>query len=68
MSELADAAEGVLALAFGGFLFITVGGALTRSMTGPSLIDLQFWGVTYVIAAIVLAVLTVIMAARSILD
>lgn len=49
-----EAAQAVLALAFGGFLFLTLGSAGTSTMSGSLLVDLRFWGILYILTAIVL--------------
>lgn len=67
MSGFGDAAEAVLALAIGGFLFITIGSALASTSSGTPLVNFQFWGVLYVMAAVVLAIGTVYAFARSVL-
>jgi len=66
MSEFADAARAVGALAFGGFLFIVVGGIFASSSALDPMINLRFWGVIYLLVAILLAVGTVYAALVSI--
>lgn len=68
MTSTMDAFEAVVGLAFGGFLFLTLGSAVTSSMSGSPFIDFQFWGIIYIIAAIVIAVVTAYAAALSILN
>ena len=68
MGEIADAFRAVGALAFGGFLFILIGGAISSSMSTQPMIDLRLWGVIYILAAIVLAVTVVYAAVQSILS
>jgi hypothetical protein len=68
MSEIADALRAILALGFGGFLFIVIGGALASSMSTQPMIDLRLWGVIYIIAAILLTVGVVYAAVQSILS
>ena len=63
-----EAVQGIAALAFGGFLFIVVGSALSASTTADPVINLTFWGVIYIIAAVVLAVGVVYAAVVSILQ
>lgn len=67
MTGVTEAVEGIVALVFGGFFFIVVGSAVTTSTASAPLLDLQFWGVLYILAAIVLAVGVVYAAILSIL-
>lgn len=68
MTDLAEAAEGVVALLLGGFIFIVMGQALSASTTVAPMLDLQLWGVIYVIAAVVLTVGVLYAAVRAILN
>lgn len=68
MTDVVDAFRAVAALAFGGLLFITIGGTLSSSASASALVDLQFWGVLYLIAAIVLAVGVVYTAVQAALS
>lgn len=68
MNGFPEAVQGIAALAFGGFLFVVVGSALTTSMETTPMIDLQLWGVVYILAAVVLAVGVVYAAVLSILQ
>lgn len=68
MNELGDAYRAVLALAFGGFMFIVIGSSLSSAMSTTLLINLQLWGVVYIIGAIVLAAGTVYAVVWSILS
>jgi hypothetical protein len=68
MTDLAEAAEGVVALLLGGFIFIVMGQALSASITVAPMLDLQLWGVIYVIAAVVLTVGVLYAAVRAILN
>lgn len=63
MTTSPDAFSGGIALIFGGVTFLTVAGALGSS----GLINLQFWGIVYVIGGIVVALLAVIAAIMSLL-
>ena len=67
MTGSTEAVQGIAALAFGGYLFIVVGSALSSSAAIEPMIDLQFWGVIYILAAIVLAVGVVYAGVLSIL-
>lgn len=69
MSDSIEAVKASLALAFGGILFILVGRELadTRSME-PMMIDIELWGIIYIVAAIILAILVVYAFVLSILD
>ena len=66
MSGVADALRATGALGLGGFLFITIGGALASSSTVSPMIDLRVWGVVYIIGALLLAGVTVYGALMSI--
>lgn len=62
-----EAAQAVLALAFGGYLFLTLGQAVTSTMSGSSLVDFRFWGILYILTAIVLGAVLVYGFAVSVL-
>lgn len=62
-----DAAEAIAGLIIGGLILTFVGGGLASSMQVDPLIDLRFWGVIYIVVAIILAVITVFAVVRSIL-
>lgn len=66
MSGVADAFRAAGALAFGGFLFIVVGSIFASSSVLGLMVDLRFWGVIYLFAAIVMAVVAVYGALLSI--
>jgi hypothetical protein len=66
MSGIADAFRAAGALAFGGFLFIVVGGIFASSGTVEPMINLRFWGVIYILVAVLLAGGTVYAALVSI--
>ncbi|EMA31912.1 MULTISPECIES: hypothetical protein [Halobacteriales] len=66
MSGVADALRAAGALAFGGFLFIVVGGIFASSSALEPMIDLRFWGFIYILVAILLAGGTVYAALVSI--
>lgn len=68
MTDLAEAAEGVVALLLGGFIFIVMGQALSASTTVTPMLDLQLWGVIYVLVATVLTVGVLYAAVRAILN
>lgn len=68
MTDLAEAAEGVVALLLGGFICIVMGQALSASTTVTPMLDLQLWGVIYVLAAVVLTVGVLYAAVRAILN
>lgn len=65
---IADAFRAIVALGFGGFLFIVVGAAIVPSISSEPLINLQLWGAIYIIAAIVLSIITVYAAVMSIMS
>lgn len=66
MSGIADAFRAAGALAFGGFLFIVVGGIFASSSVLEPIIDLRIWGFIYILVAILLAIGTVYAALVSI--
>jgi hypothetical protein len=68
MTGPGEAFRAVVALAFGGFLFIIIGGTLSSSMSGPAFLDFRLWGVIYLFAAVVLAVGTVYAAVQTALS
>jgi hypothetical protein len=59
MTGTTEAIEGIAGLLFGGFLFVAFGTALANSTAVDPMIDLRFWGIIYILAAIVLTVGTV---------
>jgi hypothetical protein len=68
MTDFAEAAEGIVALLLGGFIFIVMGQALSASTMATPMLDLQLWGVIYVLAAVVLTVGALYAAVRAILN
>ncbi|WP_318570663.1 hypothetical protein [Salinigranum marinum] len=68
MTDLAEAAEGVVALLLGGFIFIVMGQALSGWTTASPLFDFRLWGVLYLLAAIVLTTGVLYAAVRAILN
>lgn len=67
MTGTVEAIEGIAALAIGGFLFIVIGSSLSTSTAAEPIINLQFWGILYILVAIVLAVGLVYAAILSIM-
>ena len=49
---MSDAAEGILSLLFGGFIFILFGNALGH----VSVINLQQWGMIYILSGTILSI------------
>jgi|GEM_PF-2878989 len=68
MSDVGNAIGAIAGLAFGGFLFLTFGSAVAESMTAEPMIDLQFWGIIYIVAAVAIAIGTAYAVAYSILS
>lgn len=64
MSDIGEAFQAVLGLAFGGVIFLMFGSALNST----SLIDFGFWGVIYLLGAIVLAIILVVGVLGSLLE
>ena len=67
MTDLGDAFGAIVGLAFGGFLFIVVGGTVASSLSPNPMFDFRLWGIIYILAAIVMAGIVVFAVARSIL-
>lgn len=64
MSDFGEAFEAVLGLAFGGVVFLMFGSALNST----SMINFGFWGVLYLIGALVLAIFLVLGVIGSFLE
>jgi hypothetical protein len=57
MSDAGEAIKAVGALGLGGFIFLVIGGAIQESTTlTGGFIDFQLWGVIYLLAAVLLAI------------
>ena len=67
MSELPEAVRAIAALFIGGFIFAVLGPSLTSSMSSEPMLNFQFFGLLYILAAIVLAAVVVYGAVRSVL-
>lgn len=65
MSDFGDAVGGVVGLAFAGVLLLLFASALDRS---APIIDFSFWGVVYIIVAVILGIAVVVLAVRSIFE
>ena len=60
MSNVGEAFEAIAALAIGGLIFMVFASALAgTALDGNTFLDFQFWGVLYLLAAIVLAIIVV---------
>ena len=69
MSDLGEAAEAIVGLVIGGIIFIIFGSALAgTALGGDSLMNFEFWGVLYILVALVLAVVVVAGVITSLLD
>ena len=56
MSDAGDAFEAILGLVVGGIIFVAFGSALAGTALGEnSFVNFEFWGVIYILVAIVLA-------------
>lgn len=57
MTDAGEAFEAILGLVVGGIIFIVFGSALAGTALGESsFVNFEFWGVIYILVAIVLAV------------
>lgn len=63
MSDLGEAPGAILGLVVGGIILISFG----KELESTSYINLEFWGVVYVIAAIVLAIVVVVAGVSALL-
>lgn len=60
MTDVGEAFEAIAGLAIGGVIFIVFGSALAgTALDGNTLVNFTFWGLLYIIAALVLAVVLV---------
>jgi len=57
MTDVSEAFEAIFGLVFGGIIFIVFGSALAGTALGDSsFVNFEFWGVVYIVVAIVLAI------------
>lgn len=56
MSEAEDAAQAILGLVVGGIILVSVGSTLNQ----VSIVDLEKWGILFLVVAVVLTVLLVV--------
>lgn len=57
MSNASEVLQAIAGLLIGAFIFITFGAALANTtLEGSSFVNFQFWGVLYLLGAIVLGV------------
>ena len=60
---MSDVAEGILSLLFGGFIFILFGKALGH----VSVINLQQWGMIYILSGVILGIVVAAAALAALL-
>jgi hypothetical protein len=68
MGSASDAAEAVLALAFGGFFLILIGSSVSDTLSNPLFLDFRVWGAIYLVVAGLLAIGVVYGFLRSIVN